>query len=152
MNTYNWQGASGRWYEFEIARAQRAWEPVGGIYMFVKPHDQPSRDWGGPICLFYARRPTIFSIAPCAPRHVAGGRKSRREGNPSADVKDERLRARGSRGHARSASADPEPQHAAPRGLSARRHRRRRKIAEHAIDAGRVERAQLLHRDRRAGA
>src|SRR5688572_3189826 len=54
LNTFNWQGASGRWYEFEIARAQRAWEPVGGIYMFVKPHDQPSLDWGGPIALYAA--------------------------------------------------------------------------------------------------
>jgi len=55
MNTYNWQGASGRWYEFEIVRAARAWEPVGGVYMFVKPHDQPTLDWGGPITLFAAR-------------------------------------------------------------------------------------------------
>ncbi|MBX9745997.1 MAG: hypothetical protein K2X34_03790 [Hyphomonadaceae bacterium] len=54
MNTFNWQGASGRWYEFEIARAQRAWEPVGGVYMFVKPHDQPTHDWGGPIALYLA--------------------------------------------------------------------------------------------------
>ncbi len=52
MNTYNWQGASGRWYEFEIVRAARVWEPVGGVYMFVKPHDQPTHDWGGPITLF----------------------------------------------------------------------------------------------------
>ena len=52
---YNWQGASGRWYEFEIARAQRDWEPVGGVYMFVKPPEQPSQDWGGPICIFAAR-------------------------------------------------------------------------------------------------
>jgi hypothetical protein len=55
LNTFNWQGASGRWYEFEIARAQRAWEPAGGIYMFVKPHDQPSQDWGGPIALYAAK-------------------------------------------------------------------------------------------------
>jgi hypothetical protein len=55
MNTYNWQGASGRWYEFEIVRATRTWEPVGGVYMFVKPHDQPTHDWGGPITLFAAR-------------------------------------------------------------------------------------------------
>ncbi|MBC7769251.1 MAG: hypothetical protein H7124_10735 [Phycisphaerales bacterium] len=54
MNTYNWQGASGRWYEFEIARAQRAWEPIGGLYMFVKPTEAPALDWGGPICLFVA--------------------------------------------------------------------------------------------------
>lgn len=62
MNTYNWQGASGRWYEFEIARAQRAWEPTGGIYMFVKPHDQPSLDWGGPISL-YASKTDDFSTS-----------------------------------------------------------------------------------------
>ena len=55
MNTFNWQGGSGRWFEFEIARAQRDWESVGGVYMFVKPHDQPSQDWGGPICLFAAQ-------------------------------------------------------------------------------------------------
>ncbi|PZO47437.1 MAG: hypothetical protein DCF16_17745 [Alphaproteobacteria bacterium] len=55
MNTFNWQGASGRWYEFEIARAARAWDPLGGVYMFVKPHDQPTHDWGGPIALFLAK-------------------------------------------------------------------------------------------------
>jgi hypothetical protein len=55
VNTYNWQGAGGRWYQFEIVRARRAWEPVGGVYMFVKPHDQPSLDWGGPITLYVAK-------------------------------------------------------------------------------------------------
>ncbi|MGE0740093.1 MAG: hypothetical protein AB7O98_02030 [Hyphomonadaceae bacterium] len=55
MNTFSWQGASGRWYEHEIARAQRAWEPVGGIYMFVKPPSHPTSEWGGPICLFVAK-------------------------------------------------------------------------------------------------
>jgi hypothetical protein len=55
LNTYNWQGGSGRWYDFEIARAQRAWDPGGGIYMFVKPHDQPQQDWGGPIALYIAK-------------------------------------------------------------------------------------------------
>lgn len=54
MNTYSWQGASGRWYEFEIARAQRAWEQTGGLYMFVKPHDS-SLTWGGPICLLISK-------------------------------------------------------------------------------------------------
>lgn len=54
MSTYLWQGACGRWYEFEVVRAQRAWDPVGGIYMFVKPHDA-SLDWGGPICLLIAK-------------------------------------------------------------------------------------------------
>lgn len=55
MNTYNWQGDSGRWYEMEVARAQRAWEPVGGVYLFVKPQEHPSSDWGGPICVFAAQ-------------------------------------------------------------------------------------------------
>ncbi len=55
MSIYSWQGASGRWYEFDVARAKRDWEPVGGIYMFVKPHNQPSLDWGGPITLFAAQ-------------------------------------------------------------------------------------------------
>jgi hypothetical protein len=55
VNTYNWQGASGRWYEFEIARAQRVWDAVGGLYLFVKPHDQPTLDWGGPIALYAAQ-------------------------------------------------------------------------------------------------
>jgi hypothetical protein len=62
VNTYSWQGASGRWYEHEIARAQRAWEPVGGIYMFVKPQEHPSSEWGGPICLFIAKTDD-FSVA-----------------------------------------------------------------------------------------
>lgn len=55
MNTYSWQGASGRWYEFEIVRAQRTWDPVGGLYMFVKPREASAMDWGGPICLFTSR-------------------------------------------------------------------------------------------------
>ncbi len=54
MSLYSWQGASGRWYEFDVAKAARAWDSVGGLYMFVKPHDA-SQDWGGPICLFLAR-------------------------------------------------------------------------------------------------
>lgn len=55
MNTYNWQGACGRWYEFEVVRAQRTWEPIGGLYMFVKPHDPQALLWGGPISLFIAK-------------------------------------------------------------------------------------------------
>ena len=61
-NTYSWQGNCGRWYEFEVVRAKRDWEPVGGVYMFVKPKDQapqnhygpPADHWGGPIALFIA--------------------------------------------------------------------------------------------------
>ena len=53
--SYSWQGGSGRWYEFEVARAARAWEPIGGVYMFVKPHHQNEMQWGGPICLFLAK-------------------------------------------------------------------------------------------------
>ncbi|WP_395646511.1 hypothetical protein [Terricaulis sp.] len=54
-NTYNWQGASNRWYEFDVARAQRDWEPVGGVYMFVKPNEPNVYEWGGPVCLFIAK-------------------------------------------------------------------------------------------------
>lgn len=53
--SYSWQGASGRWYEFEVARAARAWEAAGGLYMFVKPHKPQEHEWGGPICLFLAK-------------------------------------------------------------------------------------------------
>ena len=53
--SYSWQGASGRWYEFDVARAARAWESTGGVYMFVKPHNQQELQWGGPICLFLAK-------------------------------------------------------------------------------------------------
>lgn len=60
--SYSWQGASGRWYEFEVARAARAWEPVGGVYMFVKPHYQQQEMWGGPICL-YLGKTDDFSIS-----------------------------------------------------------------------------------------
>ena len=59
---YSWQGASGRWYEFEVARAERVWEAVGGVYMFVKPHNPKEREFGGPICLFLAKADD-FSLA-----------------------------------------------------------------------------------------
>jgi len=52
---FSWQGASGRWYEFDVARTKRAWEPVGGTYMFVKPGDYPKMEAGGPIALFIAQ-------------------------------------------------------------------------------------------------
>jgi hypothetical protein len=55
LNTYSWQGACGRWYEFEVARVARVWEPVGGIYMFVKPHDSNAQLWGGPIALYLGK-------------------------------------------------------------------------------------------------
>lgn len=61
-DTYSWQGHSGRWYEFEIVRAQRDWAASGGLYMFVKPKDlEPPNplhtvpEWGGPVALFLAR-------------------------------------------------------------------------------------------------
>lgn len=53
--SFSWQGASNRWYEFDVAKAKRAWEPVGGVYMFVKPSDSPTQEWGGPVCLFIAK-------------------------------------------------------------------------------------------------
>lgn len=52
--SFSWQGASGRWYEVDVARAKRAWEPVGGIYMFVKPGD-PGLEAGGPVALYIAK-------------------------------------------------------------------------------------------------
>ncbi len=51
---FSWQGASGRWYDFDVARSKRAWEPVGGVYMFVKPGDYPTMEAGGPVSLFAA--------------------------------------------------------------------------------------------------
>jgi len=50
--SFSWQGVSGKWYEFNVARAKRAWEPTGGVYMFVKPGDMPTMEAGGPIVLF----------------------------------------------------------------------------------------------------
>lgn len=57
--SFSWQGASGTWYEFDVARARRAWEEVGGLYMFVKPGDLPTMEAGGPICLFLAQTPSM---------------------------------------------------------------------------------------------
>lgn len=53
--SFSWQGASGRWYDFDVARAARVWEPVGGVYAFVKPGDSPTMDAGGPVMLFIAK-------------------------------------------------------------------------------------------------
>lgn len=62
MNTYSWQGACGRWHEFEVARQARDWEPIGGLYMFVKPHEGSAVLWGGPIALFLGKTDD-FSVA-----------------------------------------------------------------------------------------
>jgi len=51
---FSWQGASGRWYEADVARAKRIWDSVGGVYMFVKPGDFPSWEAGGPVALYVA--------------------------------------------------------------------------------------------------
>lgn len=61
-DTFSWQGASGRWYEFEVARAQRDWAATGGVYMFVKPNEPNPYLWGGPVCLFLAKTDD-FSVA-----------------------------------------------------------------------------------------
>jgi hypothetical protein len=58
--TFSWQGASGRWYEFDVARSKRQWEPVGGVYMFVKPGDYPTMEAGGPVSLFIAQTPSFY--------------------------------------------------------------------------------------------
>ncbi|MGE0044233.1 MAG: hypothetical protein AB7J28_14665 [Hyphomonadaceae bacterium] len=57
--SFSWQGASGRWYEVNVARAKRVWDPVGGIYMFVKPGDYPTMEAGGPVMLFLAATPNF---------------------------------------------------------------------------------------------
>ena len=64
--SYSWQGGSGRWYQFEVAKAKRNWDPVGGVYMFVKPSDSPTGEWGGPICLFLG---STDSLAAALERH-----------------------------------------------------------------------------------
>ncbi|MBI1252597.1 MAG: hypothetical protein GC189_14135 [Alphaproteobacteria bacterium] len=53
--SFSWQGESGRWYEVDVARAKRAWEPVGGVYMFVKPSPDATMEAGGPVLLFLAQ-------------------------------------------------------------------------------------------------
>lgn len=63
---FSWQGKSGAWYEFDVARTKRAWDPVGGIYMFVKPGDYPTMEAGGPIALFVAH---CTSFADALARH-----------------------------------------------------------------------------------
>lgn len=67
---FSWQGASGRWYEFDVARSKRAWEPVGGVYMFVKPGDYPTMEAGGPISLYIAQ---TASFAESLARHDVWG-------------------------------------------------------------------------------
>jgi hypothetical protein len=51
---FSWQGASGRWYEFDVARERAEWARSGGVYLFVKPGDYPNMEAGGPVCLFAA--------------------------------------------------------------------------------------------------
>lgn len=68
--TFSWQGASGRWYEFDVARSKRQWQPTGGIYMFVKPGDYPIMEAGGPIALYVAQ---THSFAEALGRHDMWG-------------------------------------------------------------------------------
>lgn len=70
MTTFSWQGASGCWYAFDVARAKRVWEPTGGIYLFVKPGDYPTYEAGGPICLYIAQ---THSFAESLARHDVWG-------------------------------------------------------------------------------
>lgn len=64
--SFSWQGAGGRWYEFDVARSKRAWEADGGIYMFVKPGDYPTMEAGGPVALYIA---STASFADSLARH-----------------------------------------------------------------------------------
>ena len=57
---FSWQGESRRWYDFDVARSKRAWEPRPGIYIFVKPGDYPTMEAGGPVALYVAQT-TSFS-------------------------------------------------------------------------------------------
>lgn len=66
--TFSWQGASGRWYEFDVARSKRQWLPVGGVYIFVKPGDYPTMEAGGPVALYVAQ---TASFADSLARHDA---------------------------------------------------------------------------------
>ncbi len=93
MNTYSWQGACGRWYEFEVARAQRAWEPVGGLYMFVKPHDAAMLQWGGPISLFLGKTDDFSKTLARHDMWQAAENQGAREIHLLA-IKDEQTRAR----------------------------------------------------------
>jgi hypothetical protein len=70
-STWSWQGASGRWYEFDIARARRQWPPVGGVYMFVKPGDYPLMEAHGPVALYVAQTHS-FADALSAHHYWAG--------------------------------------------------------------------------------
>ena len=65
-STASWQGASGKWYEFDVARARRQWLPTGGVYMFVKPGDYPTMEAHGPVSLFVAQ---TESFATALSRH-----------------------------------------------------------------------------------
>jgi hypothetical protein len=51
---FSWQGGSGHWYEFEVARDKPEWSRAGGVYLFVKPGDTPKMEAGGPVCLYAA--------------------------------------------------------------------------------------------------
>lgn len=93
MNTYSWQGACGRWHEFEIVRAQRNWEPVGGLYMFVKPHDAATQQWGGPIALYLGKTHDFSSALARHDMWQAAENLGAREIHLLA-IKDDQTRAR----------------------------------------------------------
>ena len=67
---FSWQGESRRWYDFDVARSRRVWEPKGGIYMFVKPGDYPTMEAGGPVCLYIAQ---TQSFEGALARHAVWG-------------------------------------------------------------------------------
>ncbi|MDX2236410.1 MAG: hypothetical protein NW203_02490 [Hyphomonadaceae bacterium] len=63
---FSWQGDSGRWYPVDVARSKRSWEPVGGVYMFVKPSPDETMESGGPVMLYIAH---THSLAEALARH-----------------------------------------------------------------------------------
>ena len=90
---YSWQGASGRWYEFDVAKAKRAWDATGGIYMFVKPNDCPTGEWGGPICLYLGGTPDFAMALRSHNMWAAADQLGAREVHILV-IPDEKLRAK----------------------------------------------------------
>ena len=126
--------------EFEVVRAQRDWEQVGGIYMFVKPHD--GSQFGGPICLFIGKTDDFSQALARHDMWQAAENLGAREIH-LITIKHDETRGRVMKDLMEAAMPDPQQIDAAPRRLGARRHRNRRKVRKHALDAQRVEFAQF---------
>lgn len=65
--SFSWQGATGEWFEFDVARALRVWESVGGVFMFVRPGDGATYEAFGPLCLYIEE---TANLADALARHI----------------------------------------------------------------------------------